>query len=276
MAGPIDYDKEQQNKHMIDSYLWARRTMIRSNILIFLVFISCMTEPSRGEEHTLCAIQDEDEKKVCILATEGFDSNDLRGVVFSYIVFGDDLSKANDAKQKLESIGLNVRSEVSDGFGTLLLGISNKAHSISDLQIIRKELDSYSIENSGTYTGWRTENSLAILSKLEEEKIELKTDMQAMAEGALCYVDSDCIAEPVGKKGCGGPKGYAVVSKSLQQPGSRWSVSVNRIYEIDTKLNFLKYPISDCGYNTPPETLSCNHGRCEAVVPEQDWRNYVR
>ncbi|WP_242083814.1 hypothetical protein [Aestuariivivens sediminis] len=95
---------------------------------------------------------------------------------------------------------------------------------------------------------------------------ELKTQIQNLAESAVCDNDTTCKFIAFGSKPCGGPWSYLVYSTSIDTDQIE-----NLVAAFNEKENLFnaKWGVaSDCALTQPPRDVICENNRCVAVYSQ--------
>jgi len=105
-----------------------------------------------------------------------------------------------------------------------------------------------------------------LFSTREEDQNKLNAEYEVIQKLSIqfsCENASEWKFTAIGAKGCGGPTGYIAYSSKIDEHDFLEKVKVftNHQKEFNVKWNI----VSDCMYNTPPNSVICENGKPKFV-----------
>lgn len=104
------------------------------------------------------------------------------------------------------------------------------------------------------------------LASQEVEKAALEKlakEIKTIADSSTCSENEICAFIGFGSKPCGGNWEYLIYSSSIDV--ANFKTKVNTYNALEKKYNTKYEIISDCSLVMPPESLTCENGKCKAI-----------
>jgi len=117
-----------------------------------------------------------------------------------------------------------------------------------------------------TFLAMNCGNSEDIIEQ-EVDKValdKLAKEIKAIAEASICSEEFTCDFIGFGAKACGGNWEYLVYSNSVDVVD--FLAKVKTYNALEKKYNIKYEIISDCSLVMPPKALTCENGKCKAVI----------
>jgi len=122
----------------------------------------------------------------------------------------------------------------------------------------------------------RTRSPATSISKLAELRVEAQQAIGVITrivESSECNADTQCDSIAIGSKACGGPKSFAVYSKTLPQHiVDTLNVYARKTVELEKQINLITQAMSTCSVNLPPRELVCINMRCVSSNARESLR----
>ena len=100
-------------------------------------------------------------------------------------------------------------------------------------------------------------------AELRGEAKQVIGEIQRIVESSECNANTQCDSIAIGSKACGGPKSFAVYSKTLPQNTiDALNALAQKTVELEKQINILAQVMSTCSVNGPPRELVCRNARC--------------
>jgi hypothetical protein len=93
--------------------------------------------------------------------------------------------------------------------------------------------------------------------------LNLKSEIETLAESSVCNDDSECRFIAFGSKPCGGPWTYLVYSTSIDT--DELENKVAQYNQLENIFNVQYGIVSDCALAQEPIDVVCENNKCEAV-----------
>lgn len=92
---------------------------------------------------------------------------------------------------------------------------------------------------------------------------KLKTEIIVLAESSSCSEEDNCNFVGLGSKPCGGHWEYLLYSSSIDT--IELLAKVEEYNNLEIEFNQKWGIISDCSFVIPPDSVTCEDGKCKAV-----------